>query len=405
VSVSTWDAPRRLAWLAAIIIHPDSGKSLAAVKLAGILADHYNSKTGRCDPDLHLLTTRTALSLDGFKKARLLLRRTGFLEYDSKAGTDNHGRPLPVNYRLLLPAGCENPRTAPTGTEATGTSAPTNHASPGTVAADQSCLTGHDCPDQSCLTGHDCPDQSCLTRHGNRASPGTAIVPHQARCIEEQGSEQGTEHLLDPIPPLPPQGRELRAADDDSQAQDSDQAAGTGTGTEAGHPLPVSAAAAAAATARPADPPPLDLTPPGQPPAEGAAADARELSEGKGRKAKAQRPPWEPPPWLNLEAWREFEQHRRELRKPLTDRARDLNAKLLRELTQEQQQACIEASIAAGWTGLFPDRITGKGPQGRPETARDAKRRELAEEVRRGIEAARDESIQGEFIEGQFTRN
>jgi len=137
----------------------------------------------------------------------------------------------------------------------------------------------------------------------------------------------------------------------------------------------------------------------------GAAADARELSEGKGRKAKAQRPPWEPPPWLNLEAWREFEQHRRELRKPLTDRARDLNAKLLRELTQEQQQACIEASIAAGWTGLFPDRITGKGPQGRPETARDAKRRELAEEVRRGIEAARDESIQGEFIEGQFTRN
>jgi hypothetical protein len=227
----------------------------------------------------------------------------------------------------------------------------------------------------------------------------------------------------DPSPPTPlPREGESEPPTDQDQAQDADQAAepapvnaepqgdtqdastGTGTGTEAGHPLPVSAAAAAA-TARPADPPPLDLTPPGQPPAEAPAADAREPSEGKGRKAKAQRPPWEPPPWLNLEAWREFEQHRRELRKPLTDRARDLNAKLLRELTQEQQQACIEASIAAGWTGLFPDRITGKGPQGRPETARDAKRRELAEEVRRGIEAARDESIQGEFIEGQFTRN
>lgn len=70
---------------------------------------------------------------------------------------------------------------------------------------------------------------------------------------------------------------------------------------------------------------------------------------------KPQPTAWQPPPWIDQEAWSDFEQHRRDLRKPLTDLARQKAANQLRGLSHSDQRDCIDKSIQAGWTGLFPD--------------------------------------------------
>jgi hypothetical protein len=51
--------------------------------------------------------------------------------------------------------------------------------------------------------------------------------------------------------------------------------------------------------------------------------------------------------------WKDFEQHRRDIRKPLSDRARALNANVLLRLSQEQQRQSVEDTIRNRWTGLF----------------------------------------------------
>lgn len=68
----------------------------------------------------------------------------------------------------------------------------------------------------------------------------------------------------------------------------------------------------------------------------------------------------QPPPWINRSAWAEFETHRREIRKPLTDLARVKAWNQLRELSAEQQQRVIDYSIAGRYTGLFPERANAQ---------------------------------------------
>jgi hypothetical protein len=68
---------------------------------------------------------------------------------------------------------------------------------------------------------------------------------------------------------------------------------------------------------------------------------------------------WTPPEWVNPQAWADFELHRREIRKPLSDLARTKAANQLQGMTAQQQQACIDASIQARWSGIFPDKHRG----------------------------------------------
>ena len=56
-----------------------------------------------------------------------------------------------------------------------------------------------------------------------------------------------------------------------------------------------------------------------------------------------------------LEAWSEWEQHRKETGKPLTALAVKKQIKQLAPLTVADAIATIEQSIQAGWAGLFPD--------------------------------------------------
>ena len=76
-----------------------------------------------------------------------------------------------------------------------------------------------------------------------------------------------------------------------------------------------------------------------------------------------QRGKWVLPAFVNAKAWAEFEQHRRDIKKPLTDLARTKAANQLKGLSPAEQQACIDKSIQARWPGLFPERTNAKSKQ------------------------------------------
>ena len=63
---------------------------------------------------------------------------------------------------------------------------------------------------------------------------------------------------------------------------------------------------------------------------------------------------WQAPEGLNLNAWNEFEVHRKQMNKPLSDLARTKAANQIKHLTHDEQQAVIDVSIQSRWTGLFP---------------------------------------------------
>jgi uncharacterized protein YdaU (DUF1376 family) len=62
---------------------------------------------------------------------------------------------------------------------------------------------------------------------------------------------------------------------------------------------------------------------------------------------------WLPPVWVNQSAWMEFEDHRKEIRKPLTDLSRTKAAKLLEHFSKDEQQSFIDNTIQNRWTGIF----------------------------------------------------
>jgi hypothetical protein len=80
------------------------------------------------------------------------------------------------------------------------------------------------------------------------------------------------------------------------------------------------------------------------------------LPEPKSAKLK---PVWTLPPNIDPAAWAEFEGHRKEIQKPLTDRARSANAKILAAMSPADQRRSVEATIASRWTGLFPPKPNG----------------------------------------------
>jgi DNA replication protein DnaD len=60
---------------------------------------------------------------------------------------------------------------------------------------------------------------------------------------------------------------------------------------------------------------------------------------------------------INVQAWNEFEQHRKQIKKPLSNLARTKAMNLIKGFTQEEQQVCIDNSIQSRWAGLFPNKI------------------------------------------------
>ena len=94
-----------------------------------------------------------------------------------------------------------------------------------------------------------------------------------------------------------------------------------------------------------------------QTPEQDAGTEREREREGKKRESKEE---WEPPKNLNMKAWSEFEQHRKDMKKPLTNTARTKAANQIKDLSSDEQQGTIDKSIQSRWAGLFPE----KGKQG-----------------------------------------
>ncbi len=57
---------------------------------------------------------------------------------------------------------------------------------------------------------------------------------------------------------------------------------------------------------------------------------------------------------INQEALEEFQEHRKEIKKPMTPLAIKKAMKVLRPFSLEQQQYMVDQAILNGWRGLFP---------------------------------------------------
>lgn len=60
------------------------------------------------------------------------------------------------------------------------------------------------------------------------------------------------------------------------------------------------------------------------------------------------------PETINKEAYLEFIQHRKELKKPVTPIAMKKQIAFLSQFNYETQAAIVDKSIMSGWQGLFP---------------------------------------------------
>lgn len=86
------------------------------------------------------------------------------------------------------------------------------------------------------------------------------------------------------------------------------------------------------------------------------------------------------PEWIDPETWRDFEDMRQKIRKPLTDAARRLAVRRLLEIWNEyghHPQMVLEQSILNAWQGIWP---LSKGRVDRV----DRREEELQKELRVG---------------------
>ena len=71
-----------------------------------------------------------------------------------------------------------------------------------------------------------------------------------------------------------------------------------------------------------------------------------------------------PPDFINLDAWTDWEAHRRRRKKPISERAAREQWQALSALSHEQQAQCIATSIRNDWQGLFPEKLARSPPAG-----------------------------------------
>lgn len=91
----------------------------------------------------------------------------------------------------------------------------------------------------------------------------------------------------------------------------------------------------------------------------------------KGKKGKNEKKEslWILPEGIKPEVWQEYEDHRKTTKTKLTDAARTKNANILLSNLLDQQEI-IDATIANGWTGLFPLKKGIGGSRGENQGAR-----------------------------------
>jgi hypothetical protein len=92
----------------------------------------------------------------------------------------------------------------------------------------------------------------------------------------------------------------------------------------------------------------LEKTPPNPPRGDGVGKETKKFNPPSGSKLKSNGEPW-----IDSEAWDDFVQHRREIKKPLTDLAVKKSIEFLSQF-KDRQREIIDTSIRCRWQGLFP---------------------------------------------------
>ena len=73
------------------------------------------------------------------------------------------------------------------------------------------------------------------------------------------------------------------------------------------------------------------------------------------------------PAWLSQELWKDFTEHRKLLKSPITPLAETRILKTLNDVAAEYSEAearqCIDTSIAMGWKGVFPPKAQNATPR------------------------------------------
>jgi len=82
----------------------------------------------------------------------------------------------------------------------------------------------------------------------------------------------------------------------------------------------------------------------------------KNVKKGKKEKNVKNLMEWVPLKGLNINAWSEFEQHRKDIKKPMTHLAKTKAANSICSLSFEDQQTTVDKTIQSGWTGLYPDK-------------------------------------------------
>ena len=89
---------------------------------------------------------------------------------------------------------------------------------------------------------------------------------------------------------------------------------------------------------------------------------------------------------VSPEIWEEFEQHRKEVKKLLTELSAKKNMQILNSLTIQQQQISVDATIANRWTGLFPPKEIQKKTKGKIGRAINAIEQHTSKTIGNSIE-------------------
>lgn len=104
----------------------------------------------------------------------------------------------------------------------------------------------------------------------------------------------------------------------------------------------------------------------------------KQIKEQIRRKEKVQKEkpapkadPTQLPPDVDPEAWTDLMQHRKDIRKPVTELAAKKLAKTLATLPADIQRQTVDRSISNGWTGVFPDKHNGSNHAARKESPFD----------------------------------
>lgn len=93
------------------------------------------------------------------------------------------------------------------------------------------------------------------------------------------------------------------------------------------------------------------------------------------------------PGWVPADWWEQWEEHRRGIRKPLTDLARSLQVERLQELAAEGHEPvdCIKAAIASSWQGFHPPPARSANARASPADRRDAETADLLGRLTGGL--------------------